>query len=118
MDPYDEYDYDQDCGMTPEGACVLAGSEFCDFKCRERDWFEAMSDEEWGALMDEKRNYEVEWKIKPARGKRLLSGLDVVFAADAGEAVRQAVQQVCQRNGFYPSEVVILSVVEAQWDDE
>lgn len=66
---------------------------------------------------DEKRNYEVGWKIKPTRGY-LLSGLDVVFAADADEAVRQAVQQVCQRNGFYPGEVVILSVVEAQWNDE
>lgn len=54
---YDGYDndyddYDQDCGMTQAGTCVLAGSEFCSFMCRDRDWYEAMSEEGWAAFLN------------------------------------------------------------------
>lgn len=32
---YDEDDYDpiEDCGMTQDGHCMLAGTEFCDWDC-------------------------------------------------------------------------------------
>ena len=40
-DPDDEDEFDDDagdhCGMTPDGLCQLAGSEFCDFECPYRD---------------------------------------------------------------------------------
>lgn len=47
FDPGDEEDeYDEsfdECGMTPDGSCSLAGTEFCDFDCKIR---QAMEDEE------------------------------------------------------------------------
>jgi hypothetical protein len=29
----DEYDPADECGMTADGYCMLAGSEWCDFEC-------------------------------------------------------------------------------------
>lgn len=43
--PYDEFDDDgcreDECGLCPDGQCTMAGSEFCDFQCAERNgpWF-------------------------------------------------------------------------------
>jgi len=30
-------DLEADCGMTPDGYCMNAGSEYCDFECPFRD---------------------------------------------------------------------------------
>lgn len=35
----------QECGLTPDGSCNLAGTEHCDFECRIRDL-----DDDYGAL--------------------------------------------------------------------
>lgn len=32
-DPDDEDDRMQDCGMMPDGQCMLAGTEWCDWDC-------------------------------------------------------------------------------------
>lgn len=36
-DEDDEEDADVDCGLTDEGLCMYAGSEWCDFECPYRD---------------------------------------------------------------------------------
>lgn len=33
----DDEDPDFDCGMMPDGTCMLAGSEDCDWECPHRD---------------------------------------------------------------------------------
>lgn len=33
FDDPDEYDPFDDCGMTADGHCMLAGTEWCDFDC-------------------------------------------------------------------------------------
>ena len=35
-DPSEDFD-DADCGLMNNGSCSMAGSEFCDFECPNRD---------------------------------------------------------------------------------
>lgn len=58
----------------------------------------------------EKRNYEVEWKTKPAMGCPFYDGVAVVAATDADDASARAVRLVCRRNGYYPGEITIVQV--------
>ena len=33
----DDLDGDEDCGLMDDGQCALAGTEWCDFECPNRD---------------------------------------------------------------------------------
>jgi len=36
-DEFDELDREHDCGLGDDGQCALAGTEWCDFECANRD---------------------------------------------------------------------------------
>ena len=36
-DEEDEMDREHDCGLMENGQCMLAGTEWCDFECHNRD---------------------------------------------------------------------------------
>lgn len=36
-DDEDEPDREHDCGLMDDGQCMLAGTEWCDFECHNRD---------------------------------------------------------------------------------
>lgn len=46
-DPEDEMDREHDCGLADDGQCMLAGTEWCDFECPNRDSALFAGSEEW-----------------------------------------------------------------------
>jgi len=66
---YDDDDWEREfedamseCGLTESGACLLAGTEYCDWKCPVREWGSLNPD----GVPDEEHDEHVgQWKIIP-----------------------------------------------------